>query len=49
MYQLLIHRSSMQRIAPQVKINLTLLQYRTAVVGAETAIRPLQLTATELQ
>ena len=33
--------------APQVKINLTLLQHRTAVVGAETAIWALQLTATD--
>ncbi len=33
--------------APQVKINLTLLQYHTAVVGAETAIRALQLTTTD--
>ena len=28
--------------APQVKINLTLLQYRTAVVGVQTAFRALQ-------
>ena len=28
---------------------LTLLQYRNAAVGAETAIRALQLTATQLQ
>ncbi len=33
----------------KVKINLTLLQYRNAVVGAETAFRALQLTATQLQ
>ena len=36
--------------APQVKINLTLLQYRTAVVVAGMAIRALhQRTATQLQ
>ena len=33
----------------KVKINLTLLQYGNAVVGAETAFRALQLTATQLQ
>ncbi len=48
MYRLLIYRRSTQCTAPQVKINLTLLQYRTAVVGVETAIRALQLTATQL-
>ncbi len=37
------------RTAPQVKIILILLQYRTAVVGAETAIRTLRLTATQVQ
>ncbi len=31
-----------QRTAPQVTINLTLLQYRNAVVGAETAFQALQ-------
>ena len=41
--------SSMQCTASQVKINLTLLQYRTAVVGADTTIQALQLTATQLQ
>ncbi len=39
----------MQRTAPQVKINLTLLQYCNAVVGAETANRALQVTATQMQ
>ncbi len=39
MYRLLIYRRSTQR---KVKINLTLLQYRIAVVGAETAFRALQ-------
>ena len=35
--------------AAQVKINLTLLQYRTAVVGAEIAIWALQLNTMQLQ
>ena len=37
MYQLLIYCRSTQCIQPQVKVNLTLLQYLTAVVGAEVA------------
>ena len=32
----------MQHIAPQVKVNLTLLQYNTAMISAETAIQALQ-------
>ncbi len=48
MYRLLVYRSSThQRTA--AKLKLTLLQYRNAVVGAETAFRALQLTATQLQ
>ncbi len=41
----------MQHTAPQVKIDfsLSLLQYLTAVVGAETAIKALQLTKTRMQ
>ncbi len=42
MYQLLIYRRSTQRTAAKLKINLTLLQYLIAVVGAETAFRALQ-------
>ena len=43
MHRLLIYCTSTQCTAPQVKINLTLLQYRAAVVGAETEIQALQL------
>ena len=48
MYQLLMYHNSTQCTAPQVKINLTLLQYHTAVVGAETVIQALHLTAMQL-
>ncbi len=49
MYRLFIYCSSTQRTAPQVKINLTLLQYCSVVVGADTAIWALQLTTMQLQ
>ncbi len=49
MYWLFIYCSSTQHTAAQVKISLTLLQYRTVVVCAEMAIQPLQLDATRLQ
>ena len=39
---LMQQRNVLHLNAPQVKINLTLLQYRNAVVGAETAFRTLQ-------
>ena len=41
---LLVYHSSTQRTAPQIKINLTLMQYRTVVVCADTVFRALQLT-----
>ncbi len=47
MYRLLIYRRSTH--CSKLKINLTLLQYCNAVVGAETVFRTLQLPATQLQ
>ena len=45
-YRLLIYRSSTQRTAPQVHF---LAVPQRSIVGAETEIRPLLLTATQLQ
>ena len=44
MYRLLFYHSATQRTA----LKFTSLQYCTAVVGAETEIQPLQLTAMQL-